>query len=437
VASAAGLGWVEVRAMHELNAGAAAVISGCVVVWGLVSARLERWDVTAPIAFLVFGLVAANGPIAIIHLDLQSSQVRSLAEVTLALVLFADASRVNAKALRADLALPARLLAIGLPLTIGAGTAVAAGLYTGSGLWLAAALGAIVAPTDAALGAAIVQDVRVPATVRRALNVESGLNDGIATPFVNLFLAGALASEAVHSPGVGEAAIDLLGGAALGVGIGLVGAVLLSYTGRAGWSATPFRPLAVLALAIFAYSSALVAGVNGFVAAFMAGIAFGAVVSDDELLAFGEEAGTLLSLLVWFVFGAVMVVPGFEALGWRDAVFAVLALTVVRMVPVALALTGSGFDKATVAFIGWFGPRGLATVVFGLIAVDSLAAADARLVLGAVTLTVTLSVIAHGVTASPLAERYGHLTHGFHEDRPEHQPASDLSARRMRGAPKQ
>lgn len=418
---------------HDLYPAAIAVVSGCVIVWGLVSARLERWDVTAPIAFLILGLGTANGPFAMIHLNLHSSDIRSVAEIALALVLFADASRVNARALRADLTLPVRLLGIGLPLTIGAGTAVAAGLFTGAGLWVAAALGAIVAPTDAALGASIVQDERVPATVRRALNVESGLNDGIATPFVNLFLAGALATETVHSPGAGRAVLDLLGGAALGAGIGLVGAVLLGFAARVGWSAAGFRPLSVLALALFAYATALVAGTNGFVAAFVAGMAFGTVVAEKDLLGFAEEAGTLMSLLVWFVFGAVMVVPGFEAAGWQDAVFALLALTVVRMVPVALALGGSGFDKATVAFIGWFGPRGLASVVFGLIAVDSLAPADAHLVLGAVTVTVTLSVIAHGITGSPLATRYGRITHQLHHGRPEHKPASVLPARRMTG----
>jgi NhaP-type Na+/H+ or K+/H+ antiporter len=416
---------------HELNGAAIAVVSACVIVWGLVSARLERWDVTAPMAFLVLGLIAANGPFALIHLNLHSSDIRSLAEITLALVLFADASRVNVKALGADLTLPSRLLGIGLPLTIGAGTALAAGLFNGAGWWLAAALGAIVAPTDAALGASIVQDEHIPAAVRRALNVESGLNDGIATPFVNLFLAGALASEAVRSPGVGQAAIDLLGGAALGTGIGFTGAVLLSWAGRAGWSAPAFRPIAVLALALFAYATALVADINGFIAAFVAGMAFGAVVTDSDLLAFAEEAGTLTSLLVWFIFGAVMVVPGFKAAGWRDAIFAVVVLTVGRMGPVALALVGAGLDKATVAFIGWFGPRGLASVVFGLIAIDSLAPADAHLVLGAVTVTVTLSVIAHGISGSPLAQRYGSLAQQLHQSRPEHKPTTALSARRL------
>jgi sodium/hydrogen antiporter len=194
---------------HELDA-AIAVVSGCVVLWALVSARLERWDITAPIAFVLLGLAAANGPLSLVHLRLRSADILVLAEITLALVLFSDASRVNAKTLRAHAELPARLLAIGLPLTVAAGGAVAAGVFGAGDLWLAAAIGAIVAPTDAALGASILRDERVPSGIRRALNVESGLNDGIATPFVNLFLAGALSTEAVHNGAVGHAALDLL-----------------------------------------------------------------------------------------------------------------------------------------------------------------------------------------------------------------------------------
>ncbi|HXX91571.1 MAG TPA: cation:proton antiporter [Acidimicrobiales bacterium] len=418
---------------HALNVTALSVVAACVVLWGLVSARLERWQVTAPIAFVLLGLVVTHGPFALTHLQLHSSTIRSVAEITLALVLFADASRVNARALRADVGIPVRLLGIGLPLAIGAGAAVAAALFTSGGIWVAATVGAIVAPTDAALGASIMSDRRVPARVRRVLNVESGLNDGIATPFVNLFLAGALATESISGGGVGKAAVDLVGGAAIGAGVGLAGALLLALATQRGWSAPGFRPLAVLALAVFAYAVALVAHTNGFVAAFVGGLAFGTVLGarEDEL-AFGEEVGTLLSLLVWFAFGAVMLVPGLQAAGWRDLLFAVLALTVVRMVPVAVALTGSGLDRATVAFVGWFGPRGLASVVFGLIAVDSLAPADAKVVLGAVVVTVALSVLAHGVSASPLARRYGVHVRGLHAERPEHQGAPGLPLRTLK-----
>ncbi len=420
---------------HSLSAlTVVAVVSGCVIAWGLLSARLERLDVSAPIAFVLLGLGATHGPLALIHLHLRSAAIRSLAEVTLALVLFADATRVNARALRADSALPARLLGIGLPLTIGAGIAAATLLFHGNGIWVAAAIGAIVAPTDAALGAWVMQDQLVPARVRRLLNVESGLNDGIVTPFVNLFLAGAVATETVHASGVGSAAIQLVGGAGLGVGIGVAGAVLVSLADRTKWSDPGFRPLAVLALALFAYSTALAVHANGFIAAFVAGLAFGtATIDEGTLLTFSEQTGTLLSLLVWFIFGAVMLVPGFEAATWRDVLFAVLALTVVRMVPVAVALTGSGLDRATVLFVGWFGPRGLASVVFALVAADSLVPEEANVLLAAVTVTVALSVIAHGVSASPLAQRYGLRVADLHPTRPEHGGVSPLQTRSLSG----
>ena len=420
---------------HDLNIAALTVVSACVLIWSLVSARLERWDVSAPIAFVLLGLAVTHGPITLIHVNLHSSTIRSLAEVTLALVLFADASRVNVRALRADAALPARLLGIGLPLTIGAGAGAAALLFGGSGLWVAAAVGAIVAPTDAALGATIMGDKRVPSGVRRLLNVESGLNDGIATPFVNLFIAGAVSAEAVSGVHPGTAALELLGGAGLGIAVGVLGATLLALAGRHGWSAAGFRPISVVALALFAYAASVTAGTNGFIAAFVAGMAFGTVdrQQGEVDLRFTEESGTLLSLLVWFMFGAAMLGPGLADVGWREVVFALLALTVLRMVPVALSLTGSGLDWATVAFVGWFGPRGLASVVFGLIAVDSLAPAQSKVVLGAVTLTVALSVLLHGVSASPLARLYGARAQGLHPERPEHTGAAPITTRSLRG----
>ena len=420
---------------HGLDTGALAVVAACFVLWGLVSARFEHVNVSAPIAFVVLGLVVAHEPLSLIDVHITSTTVRSVAEITLALVLFSDASRVNVRELRADVALPVRLLGIGLPLTIAAGAACAALLFGGVDLWVAALIGAIVAPTDAALGASIMQDERVPARVRRVLNVESGLNDGIATPFVNLFIAGAVAAEVAHAQGAGSAAVDLLIGAGVGLGVGLLGAAALRATWRWGWSAPAFRAFAVLGLALVAYAVAIEAGGNGFVGAFVGGIAFGSVrpAEDDHQVGFTEDAGELLSLLVWFLFGAAMLAPAFEHLIWQDVVFALLALTVVRMVPVAIALTGTRLDRATVLFVGWFGPRGLASVVFALIAFDSLDPADANRVLPAVTATVVLSVIAHGITAGPLAKRYGRHAASLHPDQPEHATASVLRTRSIAG----
>jgi len=406
-------------------------ISTCVVLWALVSGLLQRWSISAPIAFVALGLLITHGPVHLVHLTPHSSTILSLAELTLALVLFTDASRVNIRQLRHDLGLPVRLLAIGLPLTIGFGTAVAFGLLPGIGIWVAASVGAIVAPTDAALGSTIMEDPRIPDRIRRLLNVESGLNDGIATPFVNLFLAGAISTEATHSAELGSAIRELLVGAGVGVGVGLVGGWLVTRATATGWSTPGFRPLVALGLSLLSYGLALEWNGNGFVAAFVAGMSFGSLVPDglDEAVRFAERVGGFLALMVWLMFGAVLVVPGFEAARWQDYVFAVLALTVLRMVPVAASLVGSGLDRTTVALVGWFGPRGLASVVFGLIAYDTLDPQAANQVLGLVVVTVTASVVAHGLSAGPLAARYGTFAATLVDLRPEHRTTAPFRTR--------
>jgi NhaP-type Na+/H+ or K+/H+ antiporter len=411
-----------------------AVVAGCFVAWGLAARRLERLQVSAPLAFVVMGLLVAHGPWAVVHVALHSSTLEQLAEVTLAVVLFSDASRVNLHALRADLALPGRLLCIGLPLTIAAATGAAVAIYGPSGWWIAAAIGAIVAPTDAALGAGILVDERVPVRIRRVLNVESGLNDGIATPFVNLFLVGAASAATAAHEAVRTAATEIAGGLGLGIGFGVLAAVVVTAAVRRGWASPSSTALALLGLAVCTYATALVAGVNGFIAAFVGGLCFGSLakLDDGALERYTEESGSLLSLLVWFFFGAAMLVPGLETAGWKDVAFGVLALTVVRMVPVAIALVGAGLDRATVAFVGWFGPRGLASIIFGLIAVDQLSSSQGKVLVGAVATTVGLSVLLHGVTASPLAERYARHVHRLDADRPEHAPTATLSARTLR-----
>jgi NhaP-type Na+/H+ or K+/H+ antiporter len=269
--------------------------------------------------------------------------------------------------------------------------------------------------------------------VRRILNVESGLNDGIVTPFVTFFIAGAVAQGMTNSPAVVDSLIDIAIGVGLGVAIGLGGALLFRLARERGWSGRSFLPLAVLGLALVAYAATVVAGGNGFVAAFLGGMAFGSVASSEDALSleFTDDAGELLSLVVWFLFGAAMIVPAFEHLRLADVVFAVLALTIVRMAPVALSLVGSGLDRSTVVFVGWFGPRGLASVVFALIAVDSLEAGDGNRVLAVVTFTILLSVVAHGLTSLPLAAWYGARAVRFHRERPEHVAVDELRTRSL------
>ena len=400
--------------MESLDTGLMVAVAGSLVVWWLVSARLEAFNISAPMAFVAAGLVLANAPISAIEINIRSATLEGLAEVTLALLLFSDAARVNLRVLRHDTDVMARLLLLGLPITIGLSTAVAVLLFPGLDPWAAAAIAAAVAPTDAALGAQVVEDEHVPGRIRRILNVESGLNDGIATPFVTFFVAGAVADTVTGSSASLDGALsDLAIGVIVGAAVGLIGGFLLTVTHK-DWAAPRYRGIGASTLALGAYALSIELGGNGFIAAFVGGLAFGSIAfrsivpvqEQETTLEFDTQAGKLLSLVVWFLFGAAMV-PTLDETTWETAVFAILALTVLRMLPVALVLWGTGFSRSTVAFVGWFGPRGLASIVFGLLAFDSLEGSAARGVLVTVTLTVLLSVVAHGVSAAPLSRRYG------------------------------
>jgi sodium/hydrogen antiporter len=374
--------------------------------WGTLSARLERFDVTAPIIFVLAGLLLTHGPLAVLGFTPSDELIKTLAEFTLALVLFSDASRVGLHELRADSGLYLRLLGVALPLTIALGTVLALAL-AGTGIWLALLVGAALAPTDAALGAGMMANPLVPARIRRLINVESGLNDGIATPFVSVALAGAAgAGHAGHGPAaaVAELAVGLL----VGVAAGGVGGLLMNTARRRGWAADGFGGAAVLGLALCAYASAVAVHGNGFIAAFVAGLAFGTASGrrGEPLVPFVEETGALVSLLVWLAFGAVELVPALESLNWQIVLYAILSLTVVRMVPVLAALTGARLDWATSFLVAWFGPRGLASVVFALLALEELGRPAAGRAVAVITVTVVLSIVAHGATAEPLARRY-------------------------------
>ena len=335
--------------------------------------------------------------------------VKPLVEITLVWVLFSDAARVRVHDLRDDVGMCVRLLAIGLPLTVLLGWGLAAWLFPSLGVWLALVVAAALAPTDAALGVPVVTNPVVPSRVRRLITVESGLNDGIVTPVVMLAIAGAASAEALQeSTGVGDAAVGLLIGAGVGTAVGAGGGWLLRRARRARWASEEFAGIAVLALALLSYVVATTLTGNGFVAAFMGGLAFGATAGQRgpaELL-FLEQASGLVSLLVWLAFGAIAVPIVLEGPDAPTLLYAVLSLTLVRMVPVALGSVGSRLDRETVLFIGWFGPRGLASLVFALLALEELGP-GAHEAVSVIALTVFLSVLAHGVSAGPLAARFG------------------------------
>jgi NhaP-type Na+/H+ or K+/H+ antiporter len=408
------------------------VLASVVFAFGLVSRRLEGTVITAPIVFVAAGVVLGPAGLGLVEFGLDDHTVLLLGEIALAIVLFTDAARINLPSLRQNEGLSLRLLGIGMPLTIALGTAAAALLLTDLSFWEAAIVGTVLAPTDAALGQAVVSNPRVPARVRQALNVEAGLNDGLSVPFLALFLILAVEAERLSANLWVRFALEQVGlGALVGVGVGLAGGWLVRWASKREWMADTFQRLAALALAIIAWALADQIGGNGFIAAFVGGLAVGPTVErvGEQLIRFTEAEGQLLNLSVFFIFG-VLVIGLIQPLSWEVALYALISLSVIRMLPVAVSLAGTHLRSVSVLFMGWFGPRGLASIVLGLIVV-----AEAPLLAGrdqielVVALTVLFSVLLHGVTAAPLSAVYARRVDGMAADAPEKQGALELPTR--------
>jgi len=416
-------------------AAAICVFSFLVILFVSQSARLGRAYLNGPIIFLVAGGVVGR---TLVDAETGIEGIRTIAEVTLVLVLFHDAAELQPRQLRRESSFTGRLLLIGLPLTIGAGFLLARGLYPEIGVWLALLIAAALAPTDAGLGAATVMNPVVPGRVRRILNVESGLNDGLATPVV-LFAIAAAAGLADDDAGHGvlEAVLELMIGAVVGALIGFLAGRLIDRSRGRGWADRGLLPIATLAVPLLCYYGAVGLGGNGFIAAFVAGTAAAASQArvDDvhESMVLTGLTSTFLSYAVWMLFGVTAVTHLAPLTSWQNIVFAVLSLTVVRMAPVALSLVGSGLKLRTVAFVGWFGPRGLASIIFALIAVESLHEEPAvATVVSVIATTVVLSVLAHGLTAPPWANRYGAWVNRTH---PTVETVKSVEPMRRHGSP--
>jgi len=389
---------------------ALAAMSATLIGYAALSGRLRGSPITGPMAFLTAGLILGGEGLGLIELAGSGSVVRTLAEATLTIVLFGDAARIDVRLLRREHVVPSRLLGIGLPLTIVAGS-VAAWLVLDELTPLAALVLAIVlAPTDAALGQAVVTEPALPSRVRQGLNVESGLNDGICVPL--LFIALALAEVDAHVIGSGHAVSIVVEEIGYGVLAGVVAGALGAVVARGPGAPERVRPawlqIVPVAAAALAYGLATPLGGSGFIAAFVGGMVFGHRISRDEeeVCYLTEQAGELLGSITFLVFGAVLLGDALRSATWQMALYAVLSLTVVRMVPVAIALLRTGIRPQTTAFLGWFGPRGLASIVFALLVVESAELPGADTIVQVSFLTVALSVFAHGLTARPLTDRY-------------------------------
>ncbi|MEM8905049.1 MAG: cation:proton antiporter [Actinomycetota bacterium] len=389
----------------------AVVWIACVVIaYAVISRRSAGWPISGPIVFVALGFVLGGDGLDLLELEIGGEEVVVLAEITLAVLLFSDAARADPMTLAKEFALPARLLGIGLPLTIALGTVMTALLLTDLSLAEAALVAAILAPTDAALGQPVVTDHAVPSSVRETLNVESGLNDGLVVPVVTVFLAITERGDAGDASSWVALAAEQIGyGTLVGFGVALTVGTMMLRAGRAGWVEPAYGQLAMLAIAIGCWALATSIDGNGFIAAFVAGLTI-AVISGgtaEEHVVVAEDVGQLLALIAFVVFGATFVGPALEEATALVVVCALGTLTVGRMLPVAIALIGSGLRTPTVAFIGWFGPRGLASILFGLVIVTESEVAGGDELFAVITFVVLASTVLHGVTAAPLARRYG------------------------------
>lgn len=384
-----------------------------VVVYGLFSRPLSNSVFTAPTLFVLLGLVVGEAGLGLVRIDVENSTFEGFGEVTLGLILFSDAACTNTQRLVREHSMPWRLLLISLPLTIISGAFVAAWLFPDLSWQEVALVAAILAPTDAALGYAVVSSTHVPDRIRQGILVESGLNDGLALPAVLLFAALAFSVMPGEMQGAGYWLAFAGKQISIGAGVGLIGGGGLGRLVRIAdgreMIASNFRNLTSIGVALIILFTAEAAGGNGFIAAFVGGLTFGGFckVRAGGLVEFVEEEGQLFSLLIFFFFGAALLPAAFDHFTSACVLYAVLSLTVVRMLPTAISLIGLKLKWPSVLFVGWFGPRGLASILFLLIAVEHEETGRLTQIEAIIYFTVFLSVILHGATAAPLSRLYG------------------------------
>jgi NhaP-type Na+/H+ or K+/H+ antiporter len=396
--------------MLAMTSGDVLLIGGGLLAFAFISRRVAGTPLTAPIAFVVLGLAVGSEGLDLLGLELELSGVLTLVEAALALLLFSDAADLDARRLVRQRGLPLRLLAVGLPLTIVLGAVIAAWMLPGLAMFEAVALAVVLAPTDAALGQAVVSDQRLPPVVRQGLSVESGLNDGVCVP---LLLAAIAFADVDASPGhAGTVLVDLVEelaiAGAVGCVAGLVVGSLRNWSTQRGWLLPGWAVLVPLITTGMVYIVTVDLGGSGFIASFVAGLTYGRTVGPvvDREKELDARLGELFGALTFVLFGAVMVGRGLSNVSVPTVLYALLSLTVIRLAPVAVALAGSRARPPTVALIGWFGPRGLATIVFALTIVEASGLPQAPLIIEVATVTVLLSVFAHGLTAPWLVARY-------------------------------
>ncbi len=388
-----------------------AVLALFIFCYSLVAGRLERAATSGPIVFVVAGLLMGPLGLGWFDGDISRTGLRVLADLTLALILFIDAANADLAILKQQYRIPSRMLLFSLPGVIFLGTIIAALLFETLSLFESAILGTMLAATDAALGKAVITNKAVPVQIREGLNIESGLNDGLCVPILFVFIALALGSgtEGGSTMFALKLVIQELGiGLVVGLGLTAVGTWLLRWCWNQGWVTEIWKQVTVVGLAIACFSVAQSLHGSGYIAAFTGGLLFGFMAKEatHRLVLAAEGTGETLALMTWMLFGATVIGQSVQHFTWEMIVFALLSLTVIRMLPIFLSLTGTGESTAAKLFLGWFGPRGLASIVFAIIVVNK-GVPEAKFIAMVVVLTVFFSLVAHGVSANPLAKLLG------------------------------
>jgi NhaP-type Na+/H+ or K+/H+ antiporter len=387
-----------------------AILALFVFVYSMIAGRVERSVISGPMVFVVAGFLMGPSVLGWLKGDAASEDLRVLADLTLAIVLFNDAAMADLSVLKRQFRIPIRMLLLGLPGVILLGFALAAWLFEGISIYEAAILGTMLAATDAALGKAVITNELVPARLREGLNVESGLNDGICVPILLFFIALTVSTEhGGHSTSALMLLAQELGiGLAVGLSLALVGTTLLRWCMKHGWLSEIWKQVSAVGLALACFATADSLHGSGYIAAFTGGMLFGFLEkkSTQKLVLAAEGTGETLALVTWMLFGAMVIGPALKQFSWDVAVYALLSLTVIRMLPIFLSLSGLGENVPSRLFVGWFGPRGLASIVFAIMVINA-GVPNAELLTLVVICTVFLSLIAHGISANPLAKWLG------------------------------
>ena len=387
------------------------ILAAFAFLYSLVASRLEKTPVNGALVYVAFGMLFGPQVLGLIGLNIEGETISRLAEIALAICLFTDSSNANLSVLRRVEAIPGRLLLIGLPLTILFGFGLAWVIFDDLRFFEVALIATMLAPTDAALGKAVVTNPAVPAKVRESLNVESGLNDGICVPVILFFIALAAGSvEASESAAlVTQLLLEVIGiGVVVGILLAVVGGFALKTCASRGWVAGTWLQIPIIALALLCFGLAQWLGGSGFIASFVGGMTFGALTREhkEKFLNSAEGTADLVAMITWFAFGTMIVDLLLKGLSGQVLLYAILSLTIVRMLPVFLCLTGKGLRLDTQLFIGWFGPRGLASIVFVVMVIGEQLPGNDTIV-AVVVWTIVLSVVLHGLSANLLASTYG------------------------------